>query len=407
LGINELADDSNIYYRGNLKRRKGYEQHMELATSPTGEAGTTWPSSGMQIIDHIRLKTDSGSDQHFIFVSMADTAGATNVITAFVATGMPTGSGTTYDIIGTATWSSAYALGQIIPWDTSDPFSAVVMDDKIWVALGDNNPYVLFYGTGSSWQFNEYPLCLYSNDNNTGRTDGKNIIPGSTETGNYATNGDWNGANFVGAGDGYIYVSDGRTLRWGVSEDKVRPDYGVTLSTETASGIVDRSSGVHTLNFSTDYPGTPGWAVNQFTGIEESLKLTDIETYKKYIFLYGNEGVVSFYQRGLYSNDFDKITETHDGVRGKMVATEKGLFYVGKDGIYGFDGETATELSKKIRIHLEGQNTSLPTDYDRCTLAYHDGFIWVSFPDSANKEVYIFDPDHIYDDERGDSHAPF
>lgn len=409
LGINELEEGSNVYYRGNLKRRKGYEQRM--AALATSSGSTQYLTSGFQIIDHLRLKTDSGSDQHFLFVSMADTAGATNAISVYYTSGIPTATSQTYTQIGVSTMtpSSGTAIGQMIPWDTVDPFSAVVMDDKVWIGLGKPDPYILFHD-GTSWWIHEYPICLHGNSvgttvnsEATGTTDAKSIIPGSTDTVVYSdNNGDWNGCNFLGAGGGYIYVSDGRTLYWGISNENVRADYYATATTS----LNDRSSGLHTADLNND-PGTPGWNSLQNEGMEEALNLTDIEAYKKYIFLYGNDGIVSFYLRNLYDKDFDKITETREGVRGKMIATEKGVFYVAKDGIYGFDGQTATELSKKIWKQIDGQHSDIPDDFDECTLAYHDGFIWISFPNGINDEIYIFDPDHIYDDERGDSHAPF
>ena len=407
IGINELRDANNLHWRGSLERRKGYEERHSTLSTQTGT--TQYLASGYQIIDHLRLKTDSGADQHFLFVSMADTAAATNAITVYYTSGLPTATNEPYTPIGITTLTvssgtTGAGMGHILPWDTDDAFSVVAMDDKVWIGLGDQNPYILFHN-GTSWWIHEYPLCLYGNSSvatgSSGNTNGKNIIPGSTLTTNYSDNGDWGGCKFVGAGEGYVYVSDGRTLYWGQSESEIRPDYNVADTGTVAS----RSSGVHTMNLSTDNPGTPGWGIAQFEGLEEGLQLEAIETYKKYIFLYGNDGIVSFYQRGLYSDDFDKVTETRKGVRGKMIATEKGLFYVGKDGIYGFDGQTATDLSKKIWKHIDLEHSDV-TDYDDCTLAYHDGFIWISFPNGTNKEIYVFDPDNIYDDDRGDSHAP-
>jgi hypothetical protein len=100
------------------------------------------------------------------------------------------------------------------------------------------------------------------------------------------------------------------------------------------------------------------------------------------------------------------VIETRSGVWGKAVACDKGLFFVGKDGIYGFDGINAVNLGKKIWPGVETENPTRPDNFDNCSLAFHNGFVWVSFPAGTNQQVLVFDPDHIYDDDRGDSHAP-
>lgn len=391
MGINELRDVENLYWEGHLKRRLGYETRSANLTSPdTGN----WPSSGLQIVDHIRLNPSSGSDQHFLLVSMADTGGSTDVITAYYCSGIPDSTAESYSIISTSTNSTA-GVGGIIPWSTSDPISVTDMDDKVWIALGDDNPYILFYATGgTSWNIHEYPLCLIDNNGGTGNTDGTNIIPGSTDA---TTNAGWDGSKIVGSAGGHMYVSDGRTVYYAVSEGNVRADL---WSTYTA--ILDRSSGVH----SGDDDWVPGWGTEQFEGLEKEVKVTQAAPYKKYVFFYGEGGLVSFYLRDLYSKDLDKTVETREGVYGRLVTCEKGLFWVGKDGIYGYDGSVATDLAKKVWPRVEDEHTTIPDDFDECSLAYHDGRIWISFPNGTDADVFTFDPDLIYDDEYGDSHAP-
>ena len=57
MGINELRDGKNLYWRGNLKKRLGYEQRNEYCTSIST---AQYASSGMYLLDH--LKFDDGSN---------------------------------------------------------------------------------------------------------------------------------------------------------------------------------------------------------------------------------------------------------------------------------------------------------------------------------------------------------
>lgn len=395
LGINELRDDKNLYWRGNLKKRLGYEQRNQTCTTPsTGQ----YPSSGMWIIDHIYM--DGATAYDFIFMGLTDTGAATHAITVFQRAGLPMDTASTFTPIGAATFtqSSAGGVGQIVPWSLAGILSAVAFDGKIWFGLDDPNPYVLFYD-GTSWTIHEVPMCQVGNTsagNCTGSTDGYNIIPGSTDA---ADNGDWGGAKIIGAANDHLHVSDGRTAYYAPSEAGVRPDYGATYT-----GFYDRTSAVRG-SIGTTLPGSPAFIPGYFYGLQEDLNIADVVPYKKYLFWYGEDGIISNYIRGIYKDDYDLVTESNTGAYGKMVATEKGIFFVGKDGIYGYDGQTATDLAKKVWPHIEDEVATLPDDLSSCSLAYHDGFIWVSFS-GENNEVYIFDPDHIYDDDRGDSHAP-
>ena len=408
MGINELRDGKNLYWRGNLKKRLGYEQRNKVCTSPsTGQ----YASSGMYLLDH--LKFDDGTNVcSLLFMQLTDTGAATHAMTVFVSSGaIPTGTGTTYTPIGAATFtkSSDGGVGQIIPHGFTDPISIVPFDDKVWIALGDNNPYVLFYN-GTGWWIHEVPLCQIGNtsgDACTGSTDGFNIIPGllGTEiTTENVDNADWDGTKMVGAANDYLHISDGRAVYYAPSRGGVRPDYGTTYT-----GFYDRTSSIRASH--TTLSGNTAWETGFHYGLDEQLHIEKMGVYKKYLFLYGEDGIVSIYVRGIYNDDYDKIVETHAGVYGDIVICEKGVFYVGKDGIYGFDGQTATDLAKKIWPQVEddintSEGASIPSTLVYSSLAYHDGFIWVSFPDSLQSEVYVFDPDHIYGDEYGDSHAP-
>jgi hypothetical protein len=296
---------------------------------------------------------------------------------------------------GTATATTGTHAGVIIPYISSS-IEICQMDDKIWLTHGHRNPFVIFEGNAGSWMCHEYPLCQLGNYGETTitRADGKCIIPGGTA----ASNGDWDGAKLCVAGGGYVIVSDGKTQYWGLSEGDIRADNGATYTAYS-----DRSSGVHT----TGCPQNPGWGVLQYTGVEENLHIRKASNYNKYYFFYGEGGILSFYLRGLYGNDYEKNIETRTGVYGKIIACDKGVFFVGKDGVYGFDGTSATNISKKIWPQIKAENPNGVSDFAHCSLAYHNGYIWVSFPSGTNKEIYVFDPDLIYDDEHGESHAPF
>lgn len=409
MGINELRDGKNLYWRGNLKKRLGYEQRNQACTSPsTGQ----YASSGMYILDYIKvdIRFPTGiNDYNFIFMQLTDTGAATHAMTVFVSNDpVPTGTGTTYTPIGAATWtkSSDGGVGQIIPHGFTDPISVVPFGDKVWIALGDNNPYVLFHD-GTSWTIHEVPLCQIGNTsdgNCTGSTDGFNIIPGGENATANLDNAGWGGTIMVGAANDNVHISDGESVYYAASAGKVRVDYGTTYT-----GFYDRTSSIRAGH--TTLSGNTAWDSNFLYGVDDQLQLTEMETYKKYLFIYGEGGIVSIYVRGIYNDDYDKVVETHAGVYGSIVTCEKGVFYVGKDGIYGFDGQTATDLAKKIWPQVEddvntSEGASIPSTLAYSSLAYHDGFIWVSFPDSLQSEVYVFDPDHIYGDEYGDSHAP-
>ena len=391
--VNELKESNNLYWEGALKRRLGYEtKHADLVSPATNP----WPTSGITVLDHMHFKSGS-SYRYLLFANLLDTGGTTNVITMYFATTLPITTAAVMNSAGTATATTGTHSGIVVPYvSTVDPLSVCQMDDKIWMTIGDRNPYVIFEGNAGSWMCHEYPLCQLGNwgESSITRADGACIIPGTTA----ANNGDWDGAKLCVAGGGYVIVSDGKTKYWGISEGNNRADNGATYT-----AWLDRSSGVQT----TGCPSDPGWGVLQFTGIEENLNIKRAENYKKYYFFYGEGGILSFYLRGLYGKDYEKTIETRTGVYGKIVACDKGVFFIGKDGVYGFDGTSATNISKKIWPQIKVENPNTVSDFTACSLAYHNGYIWVSFPGGTNKEIYVFDPDLIYDDEHGESHAPF
>jgi hypothetical protein len=399
---NELRDGDNVYWEGNLKTRLGYEARNDPCTH-WGGAVTDYPSSGMTIIDHIRLECASGSDQYFLAVHMpASGAATTSGLGFLVCSGLPSSSGTTFDRVGGGRPFTSAGEGDVLKWSTDKPFSWDVLDDKIWIAIGDANPYIL-HNDGSSWVIHEYPLCRYSTwGSDSGST---SII---TISSNLSATADqdlvWDGAKFVVAGNGYVYISDYKTVYWGVHAGGVKADL---LCTEGA--FIDRTSGIQ--GSTEDLEATPGWDNLQFTALEPNLKITDAKSYKKSIFMYGEKGVYNFYLTDQHALAYDKSIETRQrGVYGDIAVTDVGVFWVGKDGIYGYDGYDVTNLGKKIWPQIESEHPTLSTGvatcFQDCSLAYHKNKVWVSFPDGTNKEIYVFDPDLIYADQRGESHAP-
>jgi len=65
MGINELRDGKNLYWRGNLKRRAGYEQRS--ANLVSGSSDYPYVKG---IYEQVRYETN-GIDQHVVFAGLA------------------------------------------------------------------------------------------------------------------------------------------------------------------------------------------------------------------------------------------------------------------------------------------------------------------------------------------------
>lgn len=368
LAINELSDGNNLYWEGNLKRRKGYQRrHAVLST-----VGNYSPKA---IYDHIRLKT-STIDYHFLVVGMAT---GTNVskITAYYKNGLPTATSDTYTMIGTGNW---------VNWTTNDPLSIDVVGEKLYLALGDNNPYVIYSTNGSTWNIKELPLCYYLNGS---ISTGAGIINNSS-----GSSGNWKGSKIAIAGQGLLFVSDAETAFYGI--------YGWGLDPAKyieSTSIANQSSGIK--------QSWGGVDNNGYIGLDPNLRHYKAIAYKKFIYFVGYDGFQILYPRFIQGiDDYDLITENFRGIYGGVNINKNGVFFVGKDGIYGYDGTACYNLSKKLWPHIKKQHTSIPDDFKDSSITNHDNYIWVSFPESSQKEIYIFEPDHIYTDEHDESHAP-
>jgi len=292
----------------------------------------------------------------------------------YTRTNIPLSTGKSYVGISTANW---------ISWTTDNPLTCDILGEKAYIAAGDDNPYVLYYDSG--WKVKQLPICYYMND---GVTTGAGIIDNTTGSGNVA----WNGSKIVGAVGHFLFLSDGLSAYYGLKEGAIDPSRYI----ENAS-VADQSSGI-----------LESWYELNYIGLNPNLQHYKAISYKKYIYFCGYEGFQVCYPRFVQGrNDYDLITENYRGVYGGITINKNGVFFVGKDGIYGYDTQACWNLSKKIWPQIESEHSTIPDDLKDSSITEHDGYIWVSFPNGTNKEVYIFEPDHIYSDERNESHAPF
>jgi len=342
----------------------GGRRHEDLSTvgnySPVG------------IYDHKTVNI-SGSKKDFLLVGMS-TGTDISYLRVYTRTNIPLSTGKSYVGISTANW---------ISWTTDNPLTCDILGEKAYIAAGDDNPYVLYYDSG--WKVKQLPICYYMND---GVTTGAGIIDNTTGSGNVA----WNGSKIVGAVGHFLFLSDGLSAYYGLKEGAIDPSRYI----ENAS-VADQSSGI-----------LESWYELNYIGLNPNLQHYKAISYKKYIYFCGYEGFQVCYPRFVQGrNDYDLITENYRGVYGGITINKNGVFFVGKDGIYGYDTQACWNLSKKIWPQIESEHSTIPDDLKDSSITEHDGYIWVSFPNGTNKEVYIFEPDHIYSDERNESHAPF
>ena len=89
------------------------------------------------------------------------------------------------------------------------------------------------------------------------------------------------------------------------------------------------------------------------------------------------------------------------GIIAKRGAVQIGqlLFYVGRDGIYYWDGKHRIRVSK--HIGCDSSNYTMSS----AVLTAYDDLVYASFPD--NTELLLFDPDTIREDDEGDARVSF
>ena len=364
--INGLRDVENLYWNGDrLTRRKGYSVRNAALDPTTIIAG----SAVVEIIDHLYFEWDT-MEYYFLFVGVDSTGGTTvDKLMIFYYAGLPSSAQT----------FTPLASGYEIDWTVNDPFSIAQLGDKIYIALGDDDPYVLYYDT--TWKTRELPVCTTMND---ALTTGANIIPNGTDT-------DWAGCKWVAAYDHFLYLSDEKITYFAIRDEVSDPAQGVT------STLADLISGVQ-----------QSWDSTWLFAMPINDKLEKVVPFKNYLFMYGKTSIWHFLNRFTDTNpiDYDKQRVSSVGVYGELMITPSTAFWVGKDNIYGFDGATVSPLAKKIWNHIEDQHSSIPDDLTDCDFAWYKNKIWVSFPNGTNKEVYVFDPDYVYADSKGDYHIP-
>ena len=364
--VNALRDVKNLYWNGDrLTRRKGYAVRNVALDPTTIIAG----SAVVKIIDHLYFKWESMS-YYFLFVGVDSTGGSTiDKLMIFYYAGLPS----------TAATFTPLASGYEIDWTENDPFDIAQLADKIYLALGDDDPYVLYYDSG--WKTRELPLCTTMND---GTTAGANIIPNGAGT-------DWAGCKWLSAYDHFLYLSDEKITYFAIRDEVSDPAQNVT------STLADLISGIQ-----------QSWDSTWLFAMPMNDKLEKAVSFKNYLFMYGKTSIWHFLNRFTDTNpiDYDKQRVSSIGVYGELLITPSTAFWVGKDNLYGYDGATVSPLGKKIWNHIEDQHSTIPDDLSDCSLAWYKNKVWVSFPNGNDKEIYIFDPDYVYADTSGDYHIP-
>lgn len=366
LAMNELEDGKNVCWAEGLKRRNGYEKRNATLDASAAYAG----GDVLSIIDYTRYKY--GSDEKmFLFVSVDSGGGLTaDKMVVFESSAVPSTASAAFTPLG----SAAYALD----WTTGTNLSISQLKNKVYMANGEDNPYVLFDNGG--WKTGELLLC--ENDNSASANGADIIANGSMD--------DWSGSDWLAGFDHFLYVSDGNTMYFGISDKEGDASEGIETGGSTLITGIEES-----------------WNVDWYITLDSEADISRATPFQTYLFLIGKEALYHFYNVDFDNYNYGVQRVSDKGVRSNLLVTSGAMFWVGDDGIYGYDGTYIVNLSMKIWDHIEAQHSSIPSDFDDCSLAYFKGYVWVSFPNGTNKEVFVFDPSQIYQDERGNTHAPF
>jgi len=364
-GVNELVSAENMVWEGEaLYRRRGYGvRNAALDISSVYASGDV-----VAIRDQRRFKW--GSDDLYLIFAEVDSGGGstTDKLVVFYSSGGVPTSAATFTPLG-----SSYA----ITYASTDPFSCTQVKDKVYLGLGDPDPYVIYLDSGP--KVKELPLCDVQND---GSTAGALIIANGSSD-------DWNGCQFVVGFDNYLYVGDGRTLYFALADAFGDPAQDIDSS--AAATVI---AGVQA-----------NWSTEQRIDINFDADLFAATGYKNYIFVYGKQCFYHIYNRDFFNNDIDKQRISEKGVLSNLLVTPRGIFWIAEDGLWGTNGVKTACLSKKVWDRVEAQHSNLPSDLEDCSLAYYQQKVWVSFPNGTDAEVYVFDPDKIYSDGDAD-YAP-
>ncbi|KKK99282.1 hypothetical protein LCGC14_2634320, partial [marine sediment metagenome] len=227
----------------------------------------------------------------------------------------------------------------------------------------------------------ELPLCDTGNTGSNGYSAGDNIIVAA----------DWLGCKWIEAADVSLYLCDGERMFFADCSD----------SDNDPADDID----------STSLPARIAGVVKTWNAAR--MRMVDrcnphiAEGYRSYLILGGEKSTWRYLNRNFVAGEewLDEITNV--GVRGELRACVAGVFWVSDDGIYFYNGQTAHNIGLKIWEHIRDQHATLPAGLDDVSIAYFKGFIWISFPNSTDKEIWVFDPKSIYQSGDGNLYAAF
>ncbi len=377
--INELSTAKNVYWNeGCLNRRKGYAVRNATLVATAYHAS----ADVIKVLGQYHYQWGT-ADDYFLFAAIDAGGGSVaDKMTVFHSSGGLPGSAVTFTCLGTAA---------AMPWVEGYPFGIQQAVDKIFLVNGEDDPYVLHINSaGTSWEITELPLCIL---NNTG---GSNGWAGS---GQIIAGDEWDGCDWVTAVDTCLSIGNRRRVFMAA-----------------AGGIAGSAADMAMFDPAMDITGTAGavrtgigyaWDPGQFRDLDPLADIHSVASYKSYTILGGRKSTWRYYIRSLVDADvyIDKIIDA--GVRSEICATPKGIFWVGEDGIFYYNGTKAENIGMKIWDHIRDQHTTLPGDLEDVSIAYHRGYVWISFPNSTDKEIWVFDPGSIYQWIDGNLYAAF
>ena len=354
----ELRDANNLYWDGGqLSLRKGYEQRNVDLTAPSADFTIA------TILKQARIES-LGEDAHFLFVGCS-TDGSTVIdrLAIYYTSGNAHTTSQSYVTLLTTVGTPE--------WTTADPLSIAVMGDRLYLAKGDENPFVI-YRSGTTWRADEMFLTYYLNST---ATTGAGIIDNTTD-------GEWSGVQYVVAGEaegqGYLMVGDDHAAYFGIDTP------GIRVSEDASGTTAERIAGIN-----------ESWDVGQYIVLNPNARIWKAISIGKHFFFMGYNGVYRLYLRDFYGGDYDFVRISDNGCWGGALAHDAGLFYVGKDGIYANDSIMSYNISKKMWSEVKNNHSAI-TDYEDSSIAVHNGYLYISFPNASEADVWTFDPDYIY-----------
>lgn len=149
------------------------------------------------------------------------------------------------------------------------------------------------------------------------------------------------------------------------------------------------------------YNAVTGWRAGEVDYFAEGgQEILAMISHADYLAVFKAGTIYSFsgnsYQNWVRSDPLTTVGTTS----GRSVAMVGGfLFFVGRDGIYAFDGKEATKVSKHIQSDIDSWTLT-----DACAVRYQNEY-WVSFP--TNSVTLTADPDTFRRDDAGDVAVSF